>query len=58
MGIERPESVEITRKERILIIIVHVYEHLLCAKTVLGAADTEGEKINSLFHSLESHCVC
>lgn len=36
--------VEIIRKEGISITSGHVYEHLLCAKTVLGAADTEGKK--------------
>lgn len=36
--------VEIIRKEGISITSGHVYEHLLCAKTVLGAADTEVKK--------------
>lgn len=50
--------VEIIRKEGILITSGHVYEHLLCAKTVLGAADPEEKKISSLLQSLESHCLC
>lgn len=50
--------VEIIRKERISITSGHVYEHLLCAQTVLGVADTEGERISSLLQSMGAHCLC